>query len=168
MWQILARGTSPFRTWHDRSVNHFECFKLIIYQNQFEVAVQKWKTSISCIDRLAQARLEEWLDAVVMGFIRTLYSDPAGTLAVLHSFRRRLGNHLYETYTRARIEQLFNVIIEFPDSSVRTKGEIFLTAHVWQIFPRAKNIDKHGNWHILVICNPRSKRKRGFDHAYIT
>ena len=24
--------------------------------------------------------------------------------------------YLYETYTRARIEQLFNIIIEFPDS----------------------------------------------------
>ena len=68
----------------------------------------------------------EWLDVVVMGFIRTLYSDPAGTLPALHSFRRRLGNHLYETYTRARIEQLFNVIIEFPDSNVCIRYQKFI------------------------------------------
>jgi hypothetical protein len=32
------------------------------------------------------------------------------------SFRATLLKYLYETYTRARIEQLFNIIIEFPDS----------------------------------------------------
>ena len=30
--------------------------------------------------------------------------------------RRRLRNFLYETYTKARIDQLFNIIIEFPES----------------------------------------------------
>jgi hypothetical protein len=30
--------------------------------------------------------------------------------------RATLLQYLYETYTRARIEQLFNIIIEFPDS----------------------------------------------------
>ena len=63
---------------------------------------------IISVERLAlQVTLEEWLDAVVMGFVRTLYSDQeANSSSVLHSFRRRLCNHLYETYTRARIEQL--------------------------------------------------------------
>jgi anaphase-promoting complex subunit 2 len=68
--------------------------------------------------------LEEWLDAVVVRFMRLLYSSLAGVgmddcllPGVLQSFRRRLCNHLYETYTRTRIDQLFNVIIEFPESA---------------------------------------------------
>ena len=30
--------------------------------------------------------------------------------------RQKLLQYLYETYTKARIEQLFNIIIEFPES----------------------------------------------------
>ena len=76
--------------------------------------------------------LEEWLDRVVMGWIKLLYSSAPhrngslntpyrfenndGNRGVLISFRQRMCHFLYETYTRARIEQLFNIIIEFPES----------------------------------------------------
>ena len=33
---------------------------------------------------------------------------------LVNSFRQRMCHFLYETYTRARIAQLFNIIIEFP------------------------------------------------------
>ena len=78
------------------------------------------------------ASLEEWLDRVVMGWIKLLYSSVpssvirsntthgneniAGNKGILTSFRQRMCHFLYETYTRARIEQLFNIIIEFPES----------------------------------------------------
>ena len=120
-------------------------WKLIIIKINLALLLRNEKPHYSYLSfpltDLVQARLEEWLDAVVMGFIRTLYSDPAGTLAVLHSFRRRLGNHLYETYTRARIEQLFNVIIEFPDSSVCTrKTTSFYPQKFGKILPLTTNI----------------------------
>lgn len=78
------------------------------------------------------ASLEEWLDRVVMGWVKLLYSsalpgcarnntmshimENSGNRGILISFRQRMCHFLYETYTRARIEQLFNIIIEFPES----------------------------------------------------
>ena len=72
------------------------------------------------------ASLEEWLDKVVMGWIKLLYSSSPGitkyksenesNLSLLMSFRQRMCHYLYEVYTRAMIEQLFNIIIEFPES----------------------------------------------------
>ncbi len=56
--------------------------------------------------------LERWLDSVVMSWMRLLYPEKMGNDVV----RFRLRHFLYETYTHARIEQLFNIIIEFPDS----------------------------------------------------
>lgn len=67
--------------------------------------------------------LSDWLDAVVMGWMRLLYSATStGIVAdaesnrILRVFRQRLAHFLYETYTKARIDQLFNIIIEFPES----------------------------------------------------
>ena len=34
----------------------------------------------------------------------------------MDSFRQRLAHFLYETYTKARIDQLWNIIIGFPES----------------------------------------------------
>ena len=72
------------------------------------------------------ASLEEWLDKVVMGWIKLLYSSSPGlsrlksendsNLSLLVSFRQRMCHYLYEVYTRAMIDQLFNIIIEFPES----------------------------------------------------
>ena len=59
--------------------------------------------------------LENWLGSVVMLWIRQIYASDEGDEA-LDLFERRLRHFLYETYTKTRIEQLFNIIIEFPDS----------------------------------------------------
>ena len=65
--------------------------------------------------------LENWLDCTVMKWIRMLYDSMTTKVsevdAILVSFRQRLSHFLYETYTKARIDQLFNVIIEFPESA---------------------------------------------------
>ena len=57
--------------------------------------------------------------------------------------RKKLLKHLYNTYTKASIEQLFNIIIEFPDSQpalkdlrnclVHTDLRIHLTSSLKQV-----------------------------------
>lgn len=67
--------------------------------------------------------LSDWLDTVVMLWIRLIYSAETSGVAcsqeinaTLKVFRQRLAHFLFETYTKARIDQLFNIIIEFPES----------------------------------------------------
>ena len=59
------------------------------------------------------ASLEAWLDRTVIAWLRDIPflppSEVAGTIAHLVSC-------LYKTYTRTRIEQLFEIFIEFPES----------------------------------------------------
>ena len=52
--------------------------------------------------------LEDWLDRVVMVWVRAAKMTGVS--------RKRLLDNLYTSYTRARIEQLFNIMIEWPDS----------------------------------------------------
>merc|ERR1719320_2251532 len=54
------------------------------------------------------ASLEDWLDMVVVAWLKEALMSGIS--------RKKLLEHLYNTYTKARIEQLFNIIIEFPDS----------------------------------------------------
>ncbi|XP_024081276.1 anaphase-promoting complex subunit 2 isoform X2 [Cimex lectularius] len=63
--------------------------------------------------------LESWLSTVVFGWLTRLYSsgpDCPFTKKSLNTFKMKLNHLLYETYTKTRIEQLFNIIIEYPDS----------------------------------------------------
>ncbi len=56
--------------------------------------------------------LEDWLEAVVVGWMRLLYTKEGGSLGSrrpVDGFRRRLQNHLYETYAQARIDQVRRV-----------------------------------------------------------
>ena len=60
------------------------------------------------------ASLEEWLDmVVVLAWLKE---------ALMRGIsRKKLLEHLQNTYTKARIEQLFNIIIKFPDSQPAMK-----------------------------------------------
>ncbi|GLH11361.1 Anaphase-promoting complex subunit 2 [Gryllus bimaculatus] len=67
--------------------------------------------------------LEKWLDNVVMGWLRRIFNGSSEnvksekkTEEAIKKFKQKLAHFLYETYTRTRIEQLFNIIIEYPDS----------------------------------------------------
>ncbi|XP_075228750.1 anaphase promoting complex subunit morula isoform X2 [Lycorma delicatula] len=81
------------------------------------------------------ATLDDWLKTVVMSWLARIYSsgiDGGGDTSnysskialqssqmaevSLNKFKQKLQHLLYETYTRTRIEQLFNIIIEYPDS----------------------------------------------------
>lgn len=64
--------------------------------------------------------LENWLQDVVMGWLSRIYSSSESNKpeveASLNKFKQKLKHLLFETYTRTRIDQLFNIIIEYPDS----------------------------------------------------
>ncbi|XP_040581618.1 anaphase-promoting complex subunit 2 [Lepeophtheirus salmonis] len=63
------------------------------------------------------ADLENWLSNVAISWIRSLYSSSSAS----NSFGQRLRHYLYEVYTHTRISQLFNIIIEFPESQPALK-----------------------------------------------
>ncbi|XP_067004982.2 anaphase-promoting complex subunit 2 [Anabrus simplex] len=63
--------------------------------------------------------LESWLETVVMKWLTRVYKSGSvdnSNEAHVRKFTYKLYHFLYETYTRTRIEQLFNIIIEYPDS----------------------------------------------------
>lgn len=68
--------------------------------------------------------LEHWLETVVVNWLTRIYSGGSSRTMSLeprlrqavNTFKQKLGHFLYETYTQARIEQLFNIVIEYPES----------------------------------------------------
>ncbi|XP_077299821.1 anaphase promoting complex subunit morula [Arctopsyche grandis] len=70
------------------------------------------------------AALEAWLESTVMSWLTRIYcggstvppSDNSYIKDAIDTFKQKLTYYLYETYTRIRIDQLFNIIIEYPDS----------------------------------------------------
>ncbi|KAG5876105.1 hypothetical protein JTB14_013685 [Gonioctena quinquepunctata] len=62
--------------------------------------------------------LEKWLQTVVLNWLRNIYCyDSSNALAEsMDIFEKKLVNFLYNSYTKIRIDQLFNIIIEYPDS----------------------------------------------------
>ncbi|XP_045776606.1 anaphase-promoting complex subunit 2 [Maniola jurtina] len=68
--------------------------------------------------------LENWLDTTVMSWLTRIYcagSSKATSVDknILHAvaeFKQKLSYYLYHNYTKLRIDQLFNIIIEYPDS----------------------------------------------------
>ncbi|XP_011309076.1 anaphase-promoting complex subunit 2 [Fopius arisanus] len=68
--------------------------------------------------------LETWLETVVLSWLTRIFSGGSSKSVSLDSkikdaifkFKRKLSYYLYETYTNIRISQLFNIIIEYPDS----------------------------------------------------
>lgn len=70
------------------------------------------------------AALEGWLDTTVMSWLTRIYCAGSAKPPIndpfikdtIEKFKQKLNCFLYETYTRIRIDQLFNIIIEYPDS----------------------------------------------------
>ncbi|XP_020706375.2 anaphase-promoting complex subunit 2 [Athalia rosae] len=68
--------------------------------------------------------LENWLETVVMSWLTRIYSGGSSkspslsgeTREAINKFKYKLSHFLYKTYTRTRIDQLFNIIIEYPES----------------------------------------------------
>ncbi|XP_041369273.1 anaphase-promoting complex subunit 2-like isoform X2 [Gigantopelta aegis] len=62
--------------------------------------------------------LEKWLDTKVLGWLNIVYASSRSSSGPesISAFRDRLLHFLYETYAKTLIDQLFNIIIEFPES----------------------------------------------------
>ncbi|KAK6627062.1 hypothetical protein RUM44_009539 [Polyplax serrata] len=65
--------------------------------------------------------LEMWLKTVVVGWLTHIYGGnssviPEESQRTIAKFEQKLFHLLYETYTQTRIEELFLIIIEYPES----------------------------------------------------
>ncbi|KAK3606129.1 hypothetical protein CHS0354_010758, partial [Potamilus streckersoni] len=62
--------------------------------------------------------LENWLDTKVLGWLNLIYTGNRTHIGAdcISSFRGRLQHFLYKTYAQVQINELFNIIIDFPES----------------------------------------------------
>lgn len=60
--------------------------------------------------------LENWLSSVILEWIRKVFCYDSGLFNNLEYYNKIFKHYLYETYTKSRINQLFNIIIEYPES----------------------------------------------------
>ncbi|RUS84864.1 hypothetical protein EGW08_007405, partial [Elysia chlorotica] len=69
-------------------------------------------------DTSFMTQLEEWLDQLVLQWLKHIYAkkETATQHATVIAFRDRLRHYIYETYGRSLIAQFFDIIIDFPDS----------------------------------------------------
>lgn len=59
--------------------------------------------------------LQKWLEGVIMNWLKKIYTCEYSSEAI-NKFHKKLINYMYEIYTKVRINQLFGIIIEYPDS----------------------------------------------------
>lgn len=70
-------------------------------------------------DRQYLSSLTEWLDSKVVSWLEELFqlgTDSSKNIPMFSAHRDRLHHFLCETFGRARIRQLFTIIVEFPES----------------------------------------------------
>ncbi|KAK2162162.1 hypothetical protein LSH36_102g00040 [Paralvinella palmiformis] len=64
--------------------------------------------------------LENWLATKVVGWLELMYGEvqenKSEVKSPIHSHKERLLNLMYETYARIHIDQMFTIIIEYPES----------------------------------------------------
>ncbi|XP_069956279.1 anaphase-promoting complex subunit 2 isoform X2 [Cherax quadricarinatus] len=82
----------------------------------------------TCRDSYDQSRisqLEKWVESVVIGWLEVVYCGGRGQLSsadsvvqtmVANNLNQTYMTALYHTYTTTRIDQLFNIVIEYPES----------------------------------------------------
>lgn len=86
----------------------------------------------------------QWLETVVMSWLIRIYSGGfSKTVALsdevrnaINKFKQKLSHFLYETYTRIRIDHLFNIII----GTYVTFIYIYLQKHVFACYTFLQNI----------------------------
>ncbi|XP_030745071.1 anaphase-promoting complex subunit 2 [Sitophilus oryzae] len=64
------------------------------------------------------SNLERWLHSIVIAWLKEIYSfDSYQPLNdYMEMFEKKLVDYLYNAYTKLRINQLFNIVIEYPES----------------------------------------------------
>lgn len=66
-------------------------------------------------------RLEAWVEEIVIEWLKVIYGDTDQTSAGAVNSRDRLIHFIYETYGQIRIGQMFDIIIEYPESEAALK-----------------------------------------------
>ncbi|XP_064089361.1 anaphase-promoting complex subunit 2-like [Macrobrachium nipponense] len=92
------------------------------------LAVINQHVTATCRDSYDQSRinqLEKWVENVVVGWLEMVYCGGRGQLQsaepeiqnmVSNNLNHTYMSALYHTYTTTRIDQLFNIVIEYPES----------------------------------------------------
>ncbi|KAI5643127.1 cullin family domain-containing protein [Phthorimaea operculella] len=91
-------------------------------QMRIEAHIQKLCTGTFDVSHIAF--LEKWLETTVMSWLTRIYCagsskpppDDRNIQNSIAKFKQKLSYYLYHSYTSLRIDQLFNIIIEYPDS----------------------------------------------------
>ncbi|CAH0728449.1 unnamed protein product, partial [Brenthis ino] len=91
-------------------------------QMRIESHIQKLCTGTFDVSHISF--LENWLDTTVMSWLIRIYCagsskpppDDTNILSAISKFKQKVSYYLYHSYTKLRIDQLFNIIIEYPDS----------------------------------------------------
>lgn len=91
-------------------------------QKRIETHIQKHCSGTFDVSHIGF--LENWLDTTVMSWLTRIYcagsskppSDDKHVMSAISKFKQKLCYYLYHSYTKLRIDQLFNIIIEYPDS----------------------------------------------------
>lgn len=91
-------------------------------QMRIETHIEKLCTGTFDISHIGT--LENWLDTTVMSWLTRIYCggaskpppDDKNIQNAISKFKQKLSYSLYHTYTKMRIDQLFNIIVEYPDS----------------------------------------------------
>ena len=58
---------------------------------------------------------KEWLNKIILGWIRLIYSTQSN-LEHLQDYKKQLLHFMYTNYAYCRIRRLFEIVIDFPDS----------------------------------------------------
>ncbi|KAJ8928110.1 hypothetical protein NQ314_019336 [Rhamnusium bicolor] len=96
----------------------------LVVMNFYETALKMEDTEEGdgqCIICLQESLhfLEKWLQTVVVDWLRKIYcydTSYSSNELMVNMFDKKLINYLYNSYTKIRIDQLFNIIIEYPES----------------------------------------------------
>ncbi|CAK1552273.1 unnamed protein product [Leptosia nina] len=91
-------------------------------QQRIEAHIHKLCTGTFDLSYIAL--LEKWLDVTVMTWLTRIYCagssepppDDENVQNAIAKFKQKLRYYLYHSYTKLRIDQLFIIIIEYPDS----------------------------------------------------
>ncbi|XP_045502877.1 anaphase-promoting complex subunit 2 [Colias croceus] len=91
-------------------------------QVRMETHIQKLCTGTFDVSHISH--LENWLEKTVITWLTRIYCggsskappDNKNMQDAIDKFNKKLSYFLYHTYMKLRIDQLFNIIIEYPDS----------------------------------------------------
>lgn len=93
-----------------------------LIQTKIETYIQKLCTGSFDVSYIHD--MDNWLDHIIMDWLARIYGDHYSTdktekyLGAIDKFKQKLTCYMIHYYTNVRIDQLFNIIIEYPDSQL--------------------------------------------------